>query len=28
VNQVRDAEVAVVTGGPSGLPISGTLLHT
>jgi acetyl-CoA acetyltransferase len=27
VNQVTDAEVAVVTGGPSGLPVSGTLLH-
>ena len=27
VNQVENAEVAVVTGGPSGLPISGTLLH-
>ncbi len=27
VNQVSDAEVAIVTGGPSGLPISGTLLH-
>ena len=27
VNQVADAEVAVVTGGPSGLPVSGTLLH-
>ena len=27
VNQVDGAEVAVVTGGPSGLPISGTLLH-
>jgi acetyl-CoA acetyltransferase len=27
VNQVADAEVAIVTGGPSGLPISGTLLH-
>jgi acetyl-CoA acetyltransferase len=27
VNQVANAEVAVVTGGPSGLPISGTLLH-
>ena len=27
VNQVDDAEVAVVTGGPSGLPVSGTLLH-
>lgn len=27
VNQVDNAEVAVVTGGPSGLPISGTLLH-
>jgi acetyl-CoA acetyltransferase len=27
VNQVDGAEVAVVTGGPSGLPVSGTLLH-
>jgi acetyl-CoA acetyltransferase len=27
VNQVADAEVAIVSGGPSGLPISGTLLH-
>ena len=27
VNQVDNAEVAIVTGGPSGLPISGTLLH-
>jgi acetyl-CoA acetyltransferase len=28
VNQVEGAEVALVTGGPSGLPVSGTLLHT
>jgi acetyl-CoA acetyltransferase len=27
VNQVEGAEVALVTGGPSGLPVSGTLLH-
>ena len=27
VNQVDGAEVAIVTGGPSGLPVSGTLLH-
>jgi acetyl-CoA acetyltransferase len=27
VNQVRDAEIALVTGGPAGLPVSGTLLR-
>jgi acetyl-CoA acetyltransferase len=27
VNQVEGAEVALVTGGPSGLPVSGTILH-
>jgi acetyl-CoA acetyltransferase len=27
VNQVDGAEVALVTGGPSGLPVSGTLLR-
>jgi acetyl-CoA acetyltransferase len=27
VNQVEGCEVALVTGGPSGLPISGTILH-
>jgi acetyl-CoA acetyltransferase len=27
VNQVEGAEVALVTGGPSGLPVSGTLLR-
>jgi acetyl-CoA acetyltransferase len=27
INQVKDAEIALVTGGPAGLPISGTLLR-
>jgi acetyl-CoA acetyltransferase len=27
VNQVEDAEIALVTGGPAGLPVSGTLLR-
>jgi acetyl-CoA acetyltransferase len=27
VNQVRDAEIALVTGGPASLPVSGTLLR-
>jgi acetyl-CoA acetyltransferase len=27
VNQVKDAEVALVTGGPASLPVSGTLLR-
>jgi acetyl-CoA acetyltransferase len=27
VNQVKDAEIALVTGGPAGLPVSGTLLR-
>jgi acetyl-CoA acetyltransferase len=27
VNQVENAEIALVTGGPAGLPVSGTLLH-
>jgi acetyl-CoA acetyltransferase len=27
VNQVENAEVALVTGGPAGLPVSGTLLR-
>jgi acetyl-CoA acetyltransferase len=27
VNQVDGAEVALVTGGPAGLPVSGTLLR-
>ena len=27
VNQVNDAEIALVTGGPAGLPVSGTLLR-
>ncbi|MHB8662187.1 MAG: thiolase C-terminal domain-containing protein [Acidimicrobiales bacterium] len=27
VNQVEGAEIALVTGGPSGLPVSGTLLR-
>ncbi|MGE0384671.1 MAG: thiolase [Gammaproteobacteria bacterium] len=27
VNQVQDAEIALVTGGPAGLPVSGTLLR-
>ena len=27
INQVEGAEVALVTGGPSGLPVSGTLLR-
>jgi acetyl-CoA acetyltransferase len=27
VNQVADAEIALVTGGPAGLPVSGTLLR-
>jgi acetyl-CoA acetyltransferase len=27
VNQVPDAEIALVTGGPAGLPVSGTLLR-
>jgi acetyl-CoA acetyltransferase len=27
VNQVRDAEIALVTGGPAALPVSGTLLR-
>lgn len=26
-NQVKDAEIALVTGGPAGLPVSGTLLR-
>ena len=26
INQVKDAELALVTGGPAGLPVSGTLL--
>ncbi len=27
INQVKDAEIALVTGGPAGLPVSGTLLR-
>ena len=27
VNQVKDAEVALVTGGPAHLPVSATILH-
>jgi acetyl-CoA acetyltransferase len=27
MNQVKDAEIALVTGGPAGLPVSGTLLR-
>jgi acetyl-CoA acetyltransferase len=27
VNQVKDAELALVTGGPAGLPVSGTILR-
>ncbi|HEY2811944.1 MAG TPA: hypothetical protein VGJ03_00630 [Acidimicrobiales bacterium] len=27
INQVEDAEIALVTGGPAGLPVSGTLLR-
>jgi acetyl-CoA acetyltransferase len=27
VNQVEGAEIALVTGGPASLPVSGTLLH-
>jgi acetyl-CoA acetyltransferase len=27
INQVMDAEIALVTGGPAGLPVSGTLLR-
>ena len=27
INQVTDAELALVTGGPASLPVSGTLLH-
>jgi len=27
VNQVADAEIALVTGGPAGLPVSGALLR-
>jgi acetyl-CoA acetyltransferase len=27
VNQVKDAEIALVTGGPAGLPVSGVLLR-
>src|SRR5258705_12926721 len=27
VNQVSDAEIALVTGGPAALPVSGTLLR-
>lgn len=27
VNQVKDAKIALVTGGPAGLPVSGTLLR-
>lgn len=27
VNQVKDAEIALVTGGPASLPVSGTLLR-
>jgi acetyl-CoA acetyltransferase len=27
INQVDDAEIALVTGGPAGLPVSGTLLR-
>ena len=27
VNQVKDAQIALVTGGPAGLPVSGTLLR-
>jgi acetyl-CoA acetyltransferase len=27
VNQVANAEIALVTGGPASLPVSGTLLH-
>jgi acetyl-CoA acetyltransferase len=27
INQVKDAEFALVTGGPAGLPVSGTILR-
>jgi len=27
INQVKDCEIALVTGGPAGLPVSGTLLR-
>jgi hypothetical protein len=27
INQVKDAEIALVTGGPAGLPVSGTILR-
>jgi acetyl-CoA acetyltransferase len=27
INQVKDAEIALCTGGPAGLPVSGTLLR-
>jgi len=27
INQVKDAEIALVTGGPAGAPVSGTLLR-
>jgi acetyl-CoA acetyltransferase len=27
VNQIKDAEIALVSGGPAGLPVSGTLLR-
>jgi hypothetical protein len=27
VNQVENAEIALVTGGPASLPVSGTLLR-
>jgi acetyl-CoA acetyltransferase len=27
INQVADAEIALVTGGPAGLPVSGTILR-
>ena len=27
VNQVQNAEIALVTGGPAALPVSGTLLR-